>query len=422
MRILLVSPYLPWPLQSGGNAAVYSTLQCLSEDHAFTLLCPVDSDAQIEHARILAERLPRVTVRAVFCGFRQARREFIALRMVRRLAWVIRRWVQRRSQAPASPTLPYNPFYTLPAPFVDALAEEVALKPDLVQCEFAEMMPVGGILPSDLPRLFTHIQIHHVYASRFVDVHGATPNGLYLVRWMRMQEQAYLREYDAIITFSQEDREALRGMFPLELIYDSPYPLPADVGIADTLPDSFDGRFIFLGSEAHAPNQDALAWLLEDIWPRILRANPKAELHIIGPWSQSWQTRAEGQRAKFPGFVENLSAALRGGIMLVPVRIGSGIRTKILAAFAQGVPVVSTAVGCEGLLGQDGQELLIRNAAEEIADAALQLANDSALRRRLGEAALALVTARYSPAAVRRRRNEIYSGLMARGRRPAVPN
>ena len=98
--------------------------------------------------------------------------------------------------------------------------------------------------------------------------------------------------------------------------------------------------------------------------------------------------------------------------MLAPLRIGSGIRVKIIAAMAQGVPVVSTSVGSEGLLVSDGDELLVRDSESEFAAAATQLASDQILWRRLALAGQAAVSKHYSPEGVRQRRNTIYANLV----------
>ena len=98
--------------------------------------------------------------------------------------------------------------------------------------------------------------------------------------------------------------------------------------------------------------------------------------------------------------------------MLVPVRIGSGLRVKILTALAQGVPVVSTRVGGEGLLVQDGREILVRDEASEFAAAAVELAGKPELWRRLAMAGRAAAVKHYSAEEVRRRRNEIYASIV----------
>ena len=95
--------------------------------------------------------------------------------------------------------------------------------------------------------------------------------------------------------------------------------------------------------------------------------------------------------------------------MLVPLRIGSGIRVKIQAALARGIPVVSTPVGAEGMPLRDGVELLIRENAMDFAGAAVSLAQEPDLRVALATAGRDAVLKFYSPTGVRRQRNEIYS-------------
>jgi glycosyltransferase involved in cell wall biosynthesis len=96
----------------------------------------------------------------------------------------------------------------------------------------------------------------------------------------------------------------------------------------------------------------------------------------------------------------------------VPVRIGSGLRVKILIALAQGVPVISTRIGGEGLLVQDGREILVRDEVSEFAAAAVELAKQPELWRRLAVAGRTAVAKNYSAEEVRRRRNEIYETIV----------
>jgi len=124
MRILIASHCLPWPLDTGGNAAQYSTLQCLSGDHEFTLVCPIHSKKQETYARKLAERLPNVKVRAVFCGLPTERR---SVRLIKGAMRTAREWL--KGPYSFSDDTPYYPFSPIAAALVDALAEELKLVP-----------------------------------------------------------------------------------------------------------------------------------------------------------------------------------------------------------------------------------------------------------------------------------------------------
>lgn len=412
MRILIASPYLPWPLWSGGNAAQFSTLRCLAQDHDFTLVCPIYSESQRVHAKELERQLPNVRIRAAFCGARPLSLPRRALRHGTRTARrLVQSLVSPHPETAANP-LPWYPFRPLPEPFLETLSEEMERGPDLCQAEFAEMLPLGAWFPDELPKLFIHHQVHFVYARRFLESHGRTNYGHYLETVMRTQEAAFLRCFDRVIVFGEPDKLALASYLEGSKVSVSPFPIPADVGMAGTIPENFNGKFVFVGSEEHEPNRNALDWLLAEIWSGIARQLPSAELAVIGRWSEAARASYSTSPVSFAGYVDDLSRALRGGIMLVPLKIGSGIRTKILAALAQGVPVVTTPIGVEGLAISDGCGCLVRSHPAEFAGAAVQLAQRPELRRQVASSGMQAVARHYSPEGVRRRRNEIYSAVV----------
>jgi polysaccharide biosynthesis protein PslH len=420
VRILIATQCLPWPLNTGGNAAQFSTLKCLAEDHQFTLVCPVKNVAGLAHAQTLQAELPSVKVRAIFCA--EPRPKF-SVRVAKSVIGFGRRVlnppVSSSTEKPDGSDDLHYPFDALPKLFLTALHEELSRGVDLCQAEFAEMLSLGAWFPKDLPKLFVHHQIHHVYATRFLDTHGRNGHVNYLEKIMQTQEAAYLQNFQGVITFSEQDRQALLPWMASEKIFASPFPIPADVGIADELPTAFDGRFLFVASEEHPPNRDALEWLLAKIWPEVSRRLPSARLVVVGNWSEAAKSRLTSPTVNFSGFVDDLPATLRGGILLVPLRIGSGIRVKIMVAMAQGVPVVSTTVGCEGMPVENGKNLLVRDEPSEFIAAAVDLAKNPELWRRLAMAGKDAISKNYSPEEVRRRRNQIYATLTQVVQKPA---
>ena len=298
-----------------------------------------------------------------------------------------------------------------------ALADEISKGQDLLQAEFAPTMSLGAWLPKEMPKLFVHHQVHFVYAQRHLDVHGRDSYTSYLEALILTQERAYLQNFEAVITMSDIDRDALLPMVRPERLFTSPSPIPSDVGIAPEIDGNFDNRFTYVASEINTPNRDGLEWLLAEVWPEIRKELPSTTLDVIGNWSETAKSQLAAPGVNFVGFAPDLPGALRRSIMLVPLRIGSGIRMKILAALAQGIPVVSTSVGCEGLLVTDGVDILARDKPHEFAAAAVSLAKDPNLRLRLVSAGKGSVSKNYSQQALRQRRNEIYAALLQTFRR-----
>jgi glycosyltransferase involved in cell wall biosynthesis len=411
MNILVASPYLPWPLNAGGRVAQYSSLACLCTDHRFTLVCPVYTEEGLSDAAALQETLPGIKVRAVYCGSLERLSPPGEDILLRSLKWGARQYRKWRSTAPPGTAaqkerpVPAYPFSPLPEAYVAALADELKLGIDLVQVEFAEMLSLGAWLPREIPKVFIHHQLHFVYAERFLTARNLAGYSEYLREVMRVQEKAYLREFDSVVVFSDEDKRALSGWLEDDKVHVSPFPIASG---SETRDDSREARFSFVGSEEHFPNRDALEWLTEEIWPEISKQMPGAILRVIGPWGEASRARHSKPGVEFTGFVADLENAIGGSVMLVPLRIGSGIRVKLLDAMAQGAPAVSTSIGCEGIPVADGINILIRDDASAFAAAAVELLNNSKLRTRLASAGKDLVAKYYSPDRVRKRRNEIY--------------
>jgi O-antigen biosynthesis protein len=113
---------------------------------------------------------------------------------------------------------------------------------------------------------------------------------------------------------------------------------------------------LFLGSFRHLPNQEALNWFLREVLPLVSAAEPLARLILIGsepPPRHSLPALSDAVELR--GFVEDVREPLTEyAVFVCPILSGSGVRVKLLEAFAAGIPVVSTRVGAEGLAWDDG--------------------------------------------------------------------
>jgi glycosyltransferase involved in cell wall biosynthesis len=412
MRILVITSYLPWPLDSGGNAAQFATLTCLKRDHRFTLIAPVYDGQKLDHAKELQKLLPEVTIRAVVCN-RQASGATPLRTIARKVAALARGALDRieESRGSAALDLVNNPFGPLPRPLVEAADAEIRNGYDLVQAEFAEMLQLAPWLPASIPKLFVHHQLHSVYMRRALEVGEGTAYSRYMEAVTRVEEDTFLRGFDGVITFSEADRFALLSSMPSGKVYTSPFPVPTDVRLNSTASGHWDGRFVFLASGDHLPNVDGLEWLLSHVWPGIAESLPSCSLHVVGKWKAKIRSRLASDRIRFCGFVPEVDKLLAGSIALVPLRVGSGIRVKILVAMASGIPVLSTSVGCEGLPVTGGVNILIADDPQVFHTGAVALATDAKLRYGIASEGLKLVTEHYSPDKVRQRRNHIYMQL-----------
>ena len=176
------------------------------------------------------------------------------------------------------------------------------------------------------------------------------------------------------------------------------------------------GRLVFTGSMDWLPNQDAVMHFLDSIWPRLPRTpgQPPWQFDVVGR-SPSAGLRARSDAAnRVTGAVPDIRPFLHEAMMLVvPLRIGGGSRLKILEAFAAGLPVVSSRVGCEGLEVEDGRHLLIADEPEAFAAAIARLHGDEALRHELAAAGRRLAQLRYDWRTIGRDLVQTYQNLIS---------
>ncbi|MDE3167754.1 MAG: glycosyltransferase, partial [Acidobacteriota bacterium] len=171
---------------------------------------------------------------------------------------------------------------------------------------------------------------------------------------------------------------------------------------------------LFLGSWRHDPNRVAVDWFVRNVMPRILIAEPEARLVIAGSDPPPEHTYADyAGHLEMLGFVEDVRAPLaRCALFVCPILSGSGVRVKLLEAFAAGIPVVSTRVGAEGLAGKDGEVCALADDPAEFAARVLALLRDPEAAAAMAERARAEVVANWDMAAITARLVESYRGLM----------
>ena len=134
---------------------------------------------------------------------------------------------------------------------------------------------------------------------------------------------------------------------------------------------------LFLGSFRHPPNLEALTWFVTNVLPGIRAKEPWAKLIVIGSDPPPRHSLPEDDAIELQGFVEDIREPLSNyAVFICPILSGSGIRVKLLEAFAAGIPVVSTRLGAEGLAQTDGEFCRLADEPETFARAVLDVLAD----------------------------------------------
>jgi glycosyltransferase involved in cell wall biosynthesis len=151
------------------------------------------------------------------------------------------------------------------------------------------------------------------------------------------------------------------------------------------------GTFKFFG------NQDAVKWMLSEVWPQVKLRQPNARFYIVGNQPPAWLRPVNDPAIEVTGWVSNLAEIMQKcRVVVAPLRMGSGTKLKILEAMSMGKPVVSTGIGAEGIGAVDGREMLIRDDPRQFAEAVGACLNDPALAGRLGGNARLLIQNNFS--------------------------
>lgn len=210
---------------------------------------------------------------------------------------------------------------------------------------------------------------------------------------LRRYEVRHLDTCDALIPISAEDAEDFRALGCTKPIHVAPcgVPLPA---AATEEPEP--GTVGFIGALDYLPNQQAVLWIADELWPRVIARTPHAKLTIAGSAPPPWLRERVDVIT-----VPDAQAFMRSqSVLIAPLLSGGGMRIKVIEAMALGKAIVATTRGAGGIDFTPGRELVIADDAERFADAVVRLLNDPPERTRLGQAARKRVLERYDPDAI----------------------
>jgi glycosyltransferase involved in cell wall biosynthesis len=189
------------------------------------------------------------------------------------------------------------------------------------------------------------------------------------VQWRRVERRA-VRDADAVAVCSGRDRDLLGGS---STVVPNGY---------QSSPTAFARRppavpvLCFVGLLHYPPNTDAVEWFAREILPRIRQQRPGTRFRVLGDAGGSPRVAALAALpgVDLAGHVSDLTTELlTSSAAVVPLRSGGGTRIKVLEAFALGLPVVSTSIGCEGIAAEPGEHLLVADDAQGFAQACLAL-------------------------------------------------
>lgn len=397
IKLLIISPFLPWPLNSGGNVAQFYMLKYLSKKFDITYLTSSDRKHSKDEILQLKNQLPKVNI----VIYKLKNNKYNFLRIISKKIEDRSFFCKKASKWDINSLSEITPDFL---EYVDYLLKKHQFR--IVQIEFYPFLPIVFTLPTNVQKLFVHHEL------RFVVNELNLSNDVcsrFIKNYKKTYEVASLNKFDRIVALSDIDKQKMIAagvtakiiVSPL-IISDKKYPFINHI---------FRKKLTFVGGAGHFPNLDGLLWFVKNVKPYLDKNNIDIELHVIGAWDKNSQKSILqiSSNVIFKGFVPDLLEELKNSIMIVPIRVGSGIRMKILEAASMSIPFVSTTVGVEGLDFINGKECLIADTPESFAEKLAYVIKNPDIYSNLSAACYKKFNENYSPDILSEIRSDIYN-------------
>lgn len=384
MRILFLTPQLPYPPHQGTSLRNYNLIAQLARRHRVCLLSLLEPEQSLDAGNPLSGLCEWVE-----CAPVPRRSEALRLRQM------------LTSRLPDMAWRLWSPAFR--ERLVRRLAESSF---DVVQIEGIELARYLPLIEAAQPRPLIVYDDHNAEwllqkraCLADLRIPRRWPAALYsLVQWQRLKafEADACRRADRVVVASEADRRAVQAIAPQVALH----VVPNGVDLAEYTHyqgpvERYD--LVFTGKMDYRPNIDAMLWFCQQVLPLIRQHRPETSLAIVGqrPHARLAPLRSL-PRVAMTGWVSDVRPYLAGATVYVaPLRVGGGTRLKLLQAMAMGTPVVTTTLGAEGFPVQHDEHLLLADAPEQFARAVLTLLDDPARRARLATAARSFVQRSY---------------------------
>jgi glycosyltransferase involved in cell wall biosynthesis len=385
MKILFVTPFLPSPPRFGGQRRLDGLMRGLSEKHEVDVLSFNRTD-EWEQSSIEATRK--------FC------REVVTFSNLDLMDNREKRTMQLRSLA--SPHSFEHLLAARRADFQHALdGMLVRTAYDVVQVEFVWMAAFrfGRPGPTSTRLVLDEHNVEYDLLKRTAGTAAGLGRHAYnALNWRKLarEEHAAWRRFDGVSVTSCRDEELIQKDVPGTRTA----VVPNGVDLTEFSATGSAGRtdsLLYFGAINYFPNQEAVIYFIDHIFPLIRARRPQATFRIVGPGAPESVLARQGNGVEVVGMVDEVAPYIeQASAVVVPLRIGGGTRLKIVEALAKGKPVISTRLGAEGLDVVDGEHLLLADEPADFADRVERVLGDPSLAERLGAAGRRLMEDRYS--------------------------
>lgn len=396
MRILMLTPYLPYPLLTGGQTRSYNLIKRMAKHgHKICLFCLIKDESERRYLPELEKFCEEVQI------FKRSKKPWTFKNVFRTGLsgypfLVIRNWANREKEA------------------IEWKLNEKQF--DLIHAETFYVMP--HIPQTELPILLVEQTIEFKVYRHFADSTSMVflKPLLYLdVAKMKYWELSYWRKAKKVVAMSDEDRKIMLSEIP-ELDVDIvPNGVDTKYFSEQISSRSLDPVILYLGNFTWLQNREAVDVLVRRVWPRVKEKIKKARLWIIGKEARRFFPDLIKQGIRVEEVEDVREVYQQATVLVAPIYGSGGTRYKNFEAFASGLPVVTTSIGIGGTEAEDGQEVVIRDDPELVSQEVIKLLSDPKRRRQIADHAKRMVRERYDWDPIAEKLHELYQEVGSGG-------
>jgi glycosyltransferase involved in cell wall biosynthesis len=379
MNVLMLSQVLPYPPDSGPKIKTYNMIKYLAQRHRVTLVSFIRGD-QSEHARHLEQYCESVhTVPIVRGAMRDA-------------------WYMVLSFVTGQPFMMLRDDRKAMRNLIDELSARHQF--DIAHADQLNMGQYAERIPGAFKILDAHNALWLLYKRLWETMSSGLRKWLLGRDWrmLKTYEGRLVREFDAVLAVSHEDKIALQEAAG-ETVDIAVIPIAVDteeVAVVEREPSP--RHILHIGTMYWPPNIDGVNWFIQEIYPSIRQQRPDVQFDVVGsrPPAELLALNDADLGINVTGYVKDpIPYQQRAAVMVVPLLAGGGMRVKILNALAEGIPIVSTTLGYEGIEVTPGQDILVGDTPEAFAAEVLRVLNDPDLGRQLAANGRCLAEEKY---------------------------
>ncbi|MBF2066320.1 MAG: glycosyltransferase [Calothrix sp. C42_A2020_038] len=442
MNILVVSYYQIYPFKIGASIAQFGMIEYLSTLCNISLLLPENNTLTVSELTELQKLLPKVKIYMVENKKNSSPNKVISIILkiysffqsltykikykIKKLFLINKEKKYSVEQEFLELYYNYNPFPLHSDKYIDIIYDIIFKdKIDIVQLEFVENLNLVSIIPQNIKKVFVqHESLFYRIKSHIDTKQIKSLTSHYILNFYKNIEFTLLSKFDGIMSFNKLENFLLEtSLKPVNSSTQcciSPYPvLEKDFQELDRQLFIKPNKLIFVGGEQHLPNKDAVEWFISESGVEIFQKFG-LKLYVVGKWQAETVKKYKNHpsQVEFVGFIEDLYEFSKNSISIAPVRIGGGLKTKIMLAMAQGIPVICTKFALEGIHANHLESVMIAEDKNSFSFAVEYLLADLERTFIICKNAQNLMREKYSQAVVSEIRYKFYKNILQSNQAP----